>query len=141
MDTSHELAPPLTNLLYAIAEEDADDWATGSEGNLWAGLLRDGAEIVRRLREQIEADAAVVRDEIDAEDRAALGAASGVIVRRDHRRNTVSARAFTDEEGLLEEWEATKAELEPSGGAVEAAEMGDSTEGPSSGPKPPRVDD
>jgi hypothetical protein len=141
MNSSHELAPPLTNLLYAIAEEDADDWATSAEGNLWAGLLRDGAEIVRRLREQIEAGAAAVRDEIDAEDRAALGAASGVIVRRDHRRNTVFARAFTDEEELLAEWEATKAELEQSGGAVEAAEMGDSTEGPSSGPKPPRDDE
>jgi len=138
MDTSHELAPPLPHLLYAIAEEDADDWATDSQGDLWAGLLRDGAEIVRRLRERIEANAAVVQEEIDAEDRAALGAAFGVIVRRDHRRNTVSARAFADEEDLLAEWEASKAELEASGGAVEAAEMGDSTEGPSSGPKPPR---
>ena len=141
MDTSHELAPPLPHLLYAIAEEDADDWATDSQGDLWAGLLRDGAEIVRRLRERIEANAAVVQEEIDAEDRAALGAAFGVIVRRDHRRNTVSARAFADEEDLLAEWEASKAELEASGGAVEAAEMGDSTEGPSSGPKPPRDDD
>ncbi|HLY22754.1 MAG TPA: hypothetical protein VKT83_09845 [bacterium] len=141
MDTSHELAPPLPHLLYAIAEEDADDWATDSQGDLWAGLLRDGAEIVRRLREQIEANAAVVQGEIEAEDRAALGAASGVIVRRDHRRNTVSARAFADEEDLLAEWEASKAELEAGGGAVEAAEMGDSTEGPSSGPKPPRDDD
>ena len=141
MNSSHELAQPLTNLLYAIAEEDADDWATSAEGNLWVGLLRDGAEIVRRLKVQIEAGAAAVRDEIDAEDRAALGAAFGVIVRRDHRRNTVFARAFTDEEELLAEWEATKAELEQSGGAVEAAEMGDSTEGPSSGPKPPRDDE
>ena len=141
MDTSHELAPPLPHLLYSIAEEDADDWATDSQGDLWAGLLRDGAEIVRRLREQIEANAAVVQEEIEAEDRAALGAASGVIVRRDHRRNTVSARAFADEEDLLAEWEASKAELEASGGAVEAAEMGDSTEGPSSDPKPPRDDD
>jgi len=137
MDTSRELAPPLTNLLYTMAEEGADDWATGSGGDLWAGLLRDGAEIARRLREQIEADAAVTRDAIDAEDWAALRTAFAVIVRRDHRRNTVSARAFSDEAELLDEWEATKADLEPSGGAVEAAEMGDSTEGPSSGPKPP----
>lgn len=141
MDTSRELAPPLPDLLYAIAEEDADDWATGSGGDSWAGLLRDGPEIVRRLTEQIEANAVVVRDEIDAEDRAALGAAFGVIVTRDHRRNTVSARAFADEAELLDEWEATKAAVEPSGGAVEAAEMGDNTEGPSSGPKPPPPDD
>jgi hypothetical protein len=141
MDMSHELAPPLTTLLYAMAEEGADDWATGPGGNAWAGLLRDGAEIARRLREQIEANDAVARDEIDAEDWAALGTAFGVIVRRDHRRNTISARAFADEEELLAEWEATKAELEPSGGAVETAEMGDTTEGPSSGPKPPRDDE
>src|SRR5579872_88265 len=141
MDTSHELAPPLTNLLYAMAEEGADDWATGPGGNVWAGLLRDGAEIARRLREQIEANDALVRDENDREDWTALGMAFGVIVRRDHRRNTTSARAFTDEEALLAEWEATKAELEPSGGAVETTEMGNSTEGPSSGPKPPRDDE
>jgi hypothetical protein len=141
MDMSHELAPPLTNLLYAMAEEGADDWATGSGGDVWAGLLRDDAEIARRLREQVEANDAVARDEIDVEDWVALGTAFGVIVRRDHRRNTVSARAFTDEEELLAEWEATKAELGPGGGAVEAAEMGNSTEGPSSGPMPPRDDE
>jgi hypothetical protein len=30
MSMSRELSSPLTNLLYAIAEEDADDWATGA---------------------------------------------------------------------------------------------------------------
>src|SRR5579864_5283376 len=57
-------------------------------GDMWAGLLRDGAEIARRLGEQIEANDAVARDEIDAEDWAALGTAFGIIVRRDHRRST-----------------------------------------------------
>lgn len=141
MDTSHELTPPLTTLLSAVAEDDADDWVAGPGEETWAGLLRDGAEIAGRVGEQIEADGTIARAEIDAEDWAALRAASGVIVRRDHRRKAVSARAFADEEELLAEWEATKAELEPSGGPVEAAEMGDTTEGPSSGPKPPRDDD
>jgi hypothetical protein len=53
---SHELAPPLTNLLYAMAEEGAGDWATGPGGNVWTGLRRDGPEIARRLGEQIEAN-------------------------------------------------------------------------------------
>lgn len=81
----------------------------------------------------------VARDEIDAEDWAALGDAFGVIVRRDNRSTKITARAFADEEDLLAEWEATKAEL-VSTVALEAPEMGDSTEGPSSGPIPPRDD-
>jgi len=140
MDTSHELAPPLTDLLYAMAEEGADGETTNVAQDVWAGLLRDGADVVRRLTEQIESDGTVARDEIDPEDWTALGDAFGIIVRRDNRRNTVSARAFADEEDLLAEWEATKAELETTG-SVEAPEMGDSTEGPSSGPLPPRDDE
>ena len=139
MDTSHELAPPITDLLYTMAQEDADAEATNLQEDVWAGLLRDGADVARRLTEQIDVDRTVARDEIDAEDWAAIVDAFGIIVRRDNRRNTVSARAFSDEEDLLAEWEATKAELETTG-AVEAPEMGDSTEGPSSGPMPPRDD-
>jgi hypothetical protein len=137
MDTSHELAPPLTDLLYAMAEEGADAETTNRQKDVWAGLLRDGADVARRLTEQIDVNRAVARDEIDAEDWAALGDAFGIIVRRDTRRNKVTARAFADEEDLLAEWEATKAELVTTV-AVEAPEMGDSTEGPSSGPMPPR---
>jgi len=135
MDTSRELAPPLTDLLYTMAEEGADAEATNLQKNVWAGLLRDGADVTQRLTEQIE----VNRGEIDADDWAALGDAFGIIVRRDSRSNRVSARAFADEEHLLTEWEATKAELVTTG-AVEAPEMGDSTEGPSSGPMPPGDD-
>ncbi len=139
MDTSRELAPPLTDLLYTMAEEDADAETTNLEEDVWAGLLRDGADVVRRVTEQIEVTPTVKRNEIDPEDMAALGDAFGVIVRRDNRRNRVTARAFGDEEDLLAEWEATKAELETTV-AVEDPEMGDSTEGPSSGPMPPRDD-
>ena len=139
MDTSHELTPPLTDLLYAMAEEGADAETTNFQEDVWAGLLRDGADVARRLTEQIDVNRAVARDEIDAEDWAALGDAFGIIVRRDNRRNRVTARAFADEEELLAEWEATKAEL-VTAVAVEAPEMGDSTEGPSSGPMPPRDD-
>jgi hypothetical protein len=135
MDTSRELAPPLTDLLYTMAEEGSDAEATNLQKNVWAGLLRDGADVTQRLTEQIE----VNRDEIDADDWAALGDAFGIIVRRDNRSNRVSARAFADEEDLLTEWEATKAELVTTV-AVEAPEMGDSTEGPSAGPMPPGDD-
>jgi hypothetical protein len=139
MDTSRELAPPLTDLLYALAEEDADDETTNLRRDIWAGLLRDGTDVARRVTEQIEVTPAVARNEIDPEDWAALGDAFGIIVRRDDHRNMVTARAFADEEDLLAEWEATRAELETAL-AVEAPEMGDSTEGPSSGPMPPRDD-
>lgn len=135
MDTSRELAPPLTDLLYTMAEDGADAEATNLQKDVWAGLLRDGADVTQRLTEQIE----VNRDEIDADDWTALGDAFGIIVRRDNRRNRTTARAFADEEDLLTEWEATKAELVTTV-AVEAPEMGDSTEGPSSGPMPPGDD-
>jgi len=139
MDTSRELAPPLTDLLYAMAEQDADDETTNLQEDVWAGLLRDGADVARRLTEQIEGTRTVARNEIDPEDWAALGDAFGIIVRRDNRRNRVTAHAFADEEDLLAEWEATKAELVTTV-VVEAPEMGDSTEGPSSGPMSPRDD-
>src|SRR2546425_3081929 len=54
MDTSHELAPPLTDLLYAMAEEGADAETTNLQEDVWAGLLRDGADVARRLTEQID---------------------------------------------------------------------------------------
>jgi hypothetical protein len=139
MGTSRELAPPLTDLLYTMAEEDADAETTNLQENIWAALLRDGADVRRRLVEQIGMNRTVARHEIDAEDWAALGDAFGIIVRRDNRRSEVTARAFADEKDLLAEWEATKAEL-VSTISVEAPEMGDSTEGPSSGPMPPRDD-
>jgi len=140
MDTSRELAPPLPDLLYAMAEEDADAETTNYQEEVWAWLLRDGADVARRLAEQFEVNRTAARDEIDAEDWAALGDAFGIIVRRGHRRHDVTARAFADEEDLLAEWEATKAEL-VSTMMVEAPEMGDSTEGPSSGPMPPPDDE
>jgi hypothetical protein len=139
MDTSREPAPPLTDLLYATAEEDADAETTNLQEDLWAGLLRDGADIARRLTERIEENRTVARDEIDAEDWAALGDTFGIIIRRDSPKNKVTARAFADEDDLLAEWEATKAEL-VTGASVEAPEMGDGTGGPSSGSIPPPDD-
>jgi hypothetical protein len=139
MDANREIDPPLTELLYEIAEDDADEEATNHEGTVWAGLLRDGEDVAARLTEQIEADGTVARDQIDDEDWAAIHDAFGIIVRRDNRRHRITARTFGDEVDLLDEWEATKADL-MSAAPIEAAEMGDSTEGPSSGPVPPPDD-
>jgi len=139
MDTSREIDAPLTELLYELAEDDADEETTSLEGTVWAGLLRDGEDVAGHLTEQMEADGTVARDQIDEEDWAAVRNAFGIIVRRDTARNQITARAFASEVDLLDEWEATKAEL-MSATPVEAAELGDSTEGPSSGPIPPRDD-
>jgi len=138
MDTSRELSPPLPDLLYAMAEEGADDETADRGAEAWAALLRDGADVAERLAEQIDASAAVTRDDIDPEDWAALTDAFGIVVKRDNRRRTVSARAFADEEDLLAEWEATKVELNPAVPAGEAPELSDDTEEPSSEPLPPR---
>ena len=108
MDTSHELEAPLTELLYEMAQEDADEEATNVQGTVWAGLLRDGEDVVARLTEQFETDGSVARDEIDDEDWTALRDAFGIIVRRDTRRSHSTARAFANELDLLDEWEATR---------------------------------
>lgn len=137
---AYELSVPLTDLLYALAEEGRDDEAGDRAGPAWAALLRDGADLRRRVLEQLEADDTVTQSSIDPEDWAALRDAFGVIVRHDNRRNIAAARAFVDENECLDEWEATRADLEASPPAVEAPDVGDSTEGPSSGPTGPRDD-
>jgi hypothetical protein len=138
---SRELSPPLPDLVYALAEEGSEDETGDREGAAWAALLRDGSDVRERVLEELEDGGAITQDAIDPDDWAALRGAFGVIVRRDNRRNTVSARVFPDEEECLSEWEATRADVEASPPTVEAPDMGDNTEGPSSGPLPPRDDD
>jgi len=133
-----ELSPPLPDLLYEFALDGADDEGGDHKGPVWVALLRDGAEIRRRVVEEIESGDSAARDSVDPDDWAALRDAFGVIIRRDNRRNDVTARAFADEEECLAEWEAVRADLEASPPPVEAPDMGDATEGPSSGPLPPR---
>jgi hypothetical protein len=137
---SRDLSPPLPDLVYALAEEGTDNETGDRGGPFWAALLLDGAEVRRRVLEELEDDEAAAREAIDPDDWEALRAAYGLIVRRDNRRNTVRARVFADEEECLSEWEATRAGLEASPPAVEAPDTGDTTEGPSSGPLPPRDD-
>src|SRR5579864_334253 len=136
---SRELSPALPELVYALAEEGADDETGDRGGPVWAALLRDGTDVRRRVLEELEDEAA--QQAIDPDDWAALRGAYGLIIMRDIRRKRVSARVFADEDECLAEWEATKAGIEASPPAVEAPDMGDTTEGPSSGPMPPRDDD
>jgi hypothetical protein len=139
---SRELSPPLPDLLYALAEEGgAEDEAGDHEGPVWAALLRDGREVRRQLLDELEAEDTEARNAIDPDDWAALREAYGLIVRRDNRRNTAAAWVYGGEEECLSDWEATRAELETSPPVVEAPDTGDSTEGPSSGPLPPRDND
>jgi hypothetical protein len=136
MAPSRTIAPPLRDVLYTMAEEGADEETTDLSEDVWAGLMRDGADVARRIEEGLETDEALIEpDEVDPDDLAALREAAGVIVTRDHRRGRVTAAAFPDENELLAAWNALVAELEPSALAVEPSEMDDSTEGPSSGPK------
>lgn len=137
---SRELSPPLPELLYALAGDGADDETGDREGPAWAALLENGEEVRRRILEQLEADEAAAKDAIDPDDWAYLRGAYGVIVVHDNRRNSAAATAFTDEEECLAEWEQIRADLKASPPAVEASDTGDNTEGPSSGPVPPRED-
>src|SRR5579864_604824 len=134
MAPSGAIAPPLSDVLYTMAEEGADKETSDLTEDRWAGLMRDGADVARRVEEEVDANnAAVSRDEIDPDDLVAIRDAAGVIITRDHRHGRVSAETYPDENELLAAWNAIVAELEPSALDVEEAEMDDSTEGPSSG--------
>lgn len=136
MASSRAIAPPLTDVLYTMAEEGADEETSDLTEDMWAGLMRDGADVARRVEEEIDAgDATVSRDEVDPDDLDAIRSAAGLIIRRDHRRGRVSAETYPAENDLLVAWNAVMTELEPSSVEVEETEMDDSTEGPSSGPQ------
>ncbi|HEV2284299.1 MAG TPA: hypothetical protein VGX75_18080 [bacterium] len=136
MAPSRAIAPPLTDVLYTMAEEGADQETSDLTEDVWAGLMRDGADVARRVEEEVDADSATVsRDEIDPDDLVAIRDAAGVIITRDHRHGRVSAETYPDENELEAAWNAIVAELEPSALDVEETEMDDTTEGPSSGPK------
>jgi len=136
MAPSRTIAPPLTDVLYTMAEEGADEETSDLTEDMWAGLMRDGADVARRVEEEVDADtAAVSRDEIDPDDLVAIRGTAGVIITRDHRDGRVNAETYPDENELLAAWNTIVAELEPGALEVEETEMDDSTEGPSSGPK------
>jgi hypothetical protein len=138
MAPSRAIAPPLTDVLYIMAEEGADEETSDLSEDMWAGLMRDGADVARRVEEEIEADdTTVAREDVDPDDLAAIRDSAGLIVTRDHRRGRVIAETYPDENELLAAWNALVTEIEPSALEVEDGEMDDSTEGPSSGPKPP----
>jgi hypothetical protein len=134
MASSRTIAPLLTGVLYTMAEEGADEETADLTADVWAGLMRDGADVARRVEEEIESGTApVARKEVDPDDLAALRDAAGVIVTRDHRRGHIRAETYPDENELLAAWNAVVAEFEPSGVEVEEG-MDDSTAGSSSGP-------
>jgi len=125
MAPTRAIAPPLTDVLYTMAEEGADEETSDLSEDMWAGLMRDGADVARRVEEEIDTgDASVSRDEVDPDDLTAIRDAAGVIITRDHRHGRVTAQTFPDENELLAAWNAILVELEP--GAL------DSAEGPSS---------
>lgn len=135
---SRDLSPPLPDLVFALAEEGADDETRDRGGPVWAALLLNGTDVRRRVLDELEAEDTAVPEEIDPDDWEALRGAYGLIVRRDNRRNAATARVYADEEECLSDWEAERAGLESSPPAVEGRDVDDTTEGPSSGPLPPR---
>ncbi|HEV2360015.1 MAG TPA: hypothetical protein VGZ23_20695 [bacterium] len=119
MNGTRTIAPPLDDVLYTMAEEGADEETSDLAEDVWAGLMRDGAEVARRVEEEIDAGS---RDEVDPDDLAALRDAAGIIITRDHRRGRVTARAYPDESELLAAWNAIVVELEPSALGAETSE-------------------
>lgn len=133
MASSRAIAPPLTDVLYTLAEESADEETIDLTEEMWAGLMRDGADVACRAEEEIETrGASAAHDEVDADDLNAIRGAAGVIVTRDHRRSRVRAETYRNENELLVTWNAIVTELDPGSHEVDGTEM---DEGPSSGPE------
>ena len=135
MASSRAIAPPLTDVLYTLAEEGADEEIADLTEDVWAGLMRDGADVARRVEEEIETGGTgAEHDEVDAEDLNAIRGAAGVIVTRDHRHGRVRAETYPDANELLVAWNAIVTELDPAALQGDETEMDGSTEGPASGP-------
>lgn len=87
MASSRAIAPPLADVLYTLAEERADEETTDLTEEMRAGLMRDGADVARRVEEEIETrGASAAHDDVDAEDLNAIRGAAGVIVTRPSAR-------------------------------------------------------
>lgn len=136
MASSRAIAPALTDVLCTLAEEGADEETTDLTEDMWAGLLRDGADVARRVEEEIDTGGArAAHDEVDAEDLNAIRGAAGIIVTRDHRHGRVRAEPYPDENELLVAWNAVVTELDSGSLEADETDADGSTEGPSSGPE------
>jgi hypothetical protein len=107
------LTAPLSDLLLMVAEEEASDEASSPEEDLWAGLLREGPDLVPRLAEELEQVDTGDTETVDPDEWSMLNKAVGVIVTRDNRTGTTTARAFGEEADLLAAREAIETELAP----------------------------
>jgi hypothetical protein len=107
------LPVPLVRLLYAIAQDGADEELGGPHDDLWAWLLRDGSDIADRAREMIQSGIVDVRpDDIEQEAWGRLEQAAGVIATRDIG-GRISVQPFQDDEDLMSAWQALALEVEP----------------------------
>ncbi len=113
MTPDRVLTAPLSDLLLMVAEEEASDETSSPEEDLWAGLLREGPDLVPRLAEELEQVDTGDSETVDPDEWSTLNKAVGVIVTRDNRTGTTTARAFAEEQDLLAAWEAIKTELAP----------------------------
>lgn len=136
MASSRAIAPPLTDVLYTLAEEAADEEITDLTEDMWAGLMRDGADVARRVEEEIDTGgASAAQHEVDAEDLNAIRGAAGVIVTRDHRHGRVRAETYPDENELLVAWNAIVTELDAGSLEADETDTDGSGEGSTSGPE------
>jgi hypothetical protein len=126
------IGPALEQALYALAEDGADEVAgpSGREGGPWAGLLRDGPDIVRSLRENIAAGGLDIdASDIEADDWETLEQAAGVIVMRDET-GQVAVQAYRTDEDLAAAWAAILADLEPGEPGSAAVQSPESDDNP-----------
>ncbi|HET7265136.1 MAG TPA: hypothetical protein VFL28_10740 [bacterium] len=134
MASNRAIAAPLTDVLYMMAEEGADEETSDLTEDTWAGLMRDGADVARRVEEEIDTGGVTVpRENVDPDDLNAIRAAAGVIVTRDHRRGRVNAETYPNESELLVAWTAIVTELAPGSPEAEETEIDGSAGRSSSG--------
>ncbi|MGQ0570031.1 MAG: hypothetical protein ACT4P5_10965 [Armatimonadota bacterium] len=126
------IGQPLAAAIFALAQEAADEVAGpgGDTGSFWAGLIRDGPDLVRRLREHL----AVGGLDVDAEsiepgDWDTLDKAAGVIVMREDS-GEIAVQAYRADDDLAAAWTAILVDIEPSEPGSPAAQSPEADDNP-----------
>jgi hypothetical protein len=112
---SASLGETLVQAIYTLAEEGADEviGPDAETGHLWAALIRDGAALAGRIRDEaFTGDLDAGSGGIDASEWTVLENAAGVIVTRDDQ-GAISVEPFATEEELAAAWAALTVDVEP----------------------------
>ena len=111
--TGRTVSVPLSQVLYAIARDQADEEAESANLGVWAGLVRDVETAADRVPEaSLAVDSDVKPADIDTAELSQLRDCSGMIVTRD-AAGAIAVRSFESPDELAAAWSAILVELTP----------------------------